>query len=158
MASKLLTFPMSLAAVAVAGTAIAAPASAQNRTVTDPVTRDVVQILNEGDCANLQVNQSRTGETSSTLKHLAYDVNSDCTVTVGTGTPGGSVTPDSPNSVGDTEAVSQDSADAGGYTYNWAWSSQTLQDIIFIDISKLKFTNRRGYPSPHLCAGWDGGW
>jgi hypothetical protein len=123
----------------------AAPAGA--RVVTDSVTGATLTITNEGNCSALSIEEdggSASTPSAGSVAALSYSIDASCYVTVDDGVWTTNATePDDPQDgdVGNAGGAG-DSPDAN-WQYDWLHTSQTLQDIINIDITKLRFDGRR---------------
>jgi hypothetical protein len=109
-----------------------------------------VSVTGEGDCDALDVVVSGMGSSSVGVSEgTNYSVSDACTVTssdgVETSTGGVPTEQAEASSFYQTApaAAAPDSLAAAGFVGNWVHTSQTLQDVIFIDISKLRFHTDR---------------
>lgn len=116
--------------------ALAVPKNPTERSTTEPVTGARLTISGEGDCAELSVRATLEGEPATTAI-LEYDITNDCRVSNIAG-----------HQQRDTALVQPTSIAAGvpavaSESCNYIHSSQTLQDIINVDIAKHRLNTRR---------------
>lgn len=137
--------------VAAAGPAFASGSGTSSRMVWEPITGSTVMIENEGDCNMLRVVVTDTTRTAS---QVDYDVDTNCMVTGIKGTlPSPSTSAVSAIVSTTSAAVASASPSqtvavrgvtaAAATSCNYIHSSQTVQDLVNIDIAKLRLHSNR---------------
>lgn len=144
----ILVFALTITA---AGTAFASGSGTSSRMVREPITGSTVMIENEGDCNALRVVVTDTTRTAS---QVDYDVDTNCMVTGIKGTlssPSTSAVSAIVNTISTAVASASPSQTVAvrGVTAtaatscNYIHSSQTVQDVVNIDIAKLRLHSNR---------------
>ncbi|GEM_PF-3481811 len=133
------------------GSASANDSGTFSRTVREPITGSTVMIENEGDCNALRVVVTDTTRTGA---QVDYDVDTNCMVT---GIKGALPSPSTSavGAIASTTSVAVASASpsqtvavrgvmsAAATSCNYIHSSQTVQDLVSIDIAKLRLHSNR---------------
>lgn len=115
-------------------TASSDPGDSQ-RFETDATTGAQLTISGEGDCDTLSVEVTYSKSPSVDVS-IEYDITDDCHVSGIEGT-------ESPSTASAPSAQVDELADEAASSYNWIHSSQTVQDIINIDIAKHRLNSHR---------------